>query len=300
MARKCLALRLIALSFLCWVLISGTKRDSLNSFDVCVVGAGLSGAVLAERYASTSNASILVLEKRDHIGGNCFDYVDSETGIRVNKYGAHLFHTKHRCVWDYVQRFSEWVPWEHEVVAHVDGKFVPVPVNIDTVNALFNKSISTEIEMVNWLQTERVSPSSGDLHNSEDVALSRVGPRLYNLLFKPYTQKQWSKDPSKLGPSVLSRIPVRPNFDSRYFSDPFQALPRDGYTTMFQRMLSSPQITLRLSTDFFLVRTITAQFIHVYHQNHAHCLQVRHRLRCGTTFYTGPIDRYFAAAGLPK
>ena len=171
-----------------------------RSADVCIVGSGLSGAVIAERYATELEQTVLVMEKRNHIGGNCYDYIDEDTGIRVSKYGAHLFHTKYKRVWDYVQRFADWIPYEHRVVAHIDGKHVPVPVNIDTVNALFGLDIKNEAEMDKWLEKEQVAFSNPK--NSEETALSRVGQRLYDLLFKPYTIKQWAKTPAELGPEV--------------------------------------------------------------------------------------------------
>lgn len=254
------------------------EKKLRNSYDVCIVGAGLSGAVIAERYASQLKKSVLVMEKRDHIGGNCYDYIDPETGIRVNKYGAHLFHTKYKRVWDYVQQFADWVPYEHKVVAFVDNKHVPVPVNIDTVNTLFGESIESVEEMDDWLRNEQVK-FPGPPKNSEEMALSRVGRRLYELLFKPYTIKQWAKTPAQLGPEVMARIPVRNNHDPRYFGDQYQALPRDGYTAIFERMFDNSLITVRASVDYFNVRDL---------------------LRCGRTYFTGPIDAYFAHLGWEK
>ena len=194
-------------------------------------------------------ATVLVVEKRNHIGGNCFDYIDEETGIRASQYGAHLFHTKYRKVWDYIQNFGEWTPYEHKVRGIVNDKIVPIPVNIDTVNALFNLTITNSDEMDVWLKKEQI-PSRNPA-NSEEVALSRVGRRLYELIFKPYTFKQWAKYPQELGPEVLSRIPVRNNFDNRYFSDPIQMLPVNGYTSLFEKMLANPNITVRTETDYF-------------------------------------------------
>ncbi|XP_045210758.2 UDP-galactopyranose mutase-like [Mercenaria mercenaria] len=250
------------------------KQD--QHFDICIVGAGLSGTVVAERYAATTNKSILVLEKCSHVGGNYYDFIDKETKIRVSKYGAHLFHTKYKHVWEYVQHFSEWVPYEHKVLALVKGKYVPIPVNIDTVNSLFNLNIKSVKEMNSWLKNEQVHYNRSPL-NSEEMALSRVGLKLYELLFKPYTVKQWNKTPAELGPSVLARIPVRNNSDDRYFSDRFQALPKDGYTELVNNMLNSPQITIRLNMDYF---------------------DVRRSIKCGKTYFTGPIDRYYAKKGL--
>ncbi|XP_045174099.2 LOW QUALITY PROTEIN: UDP-galactopyranose mutase-like [Mercenaria mercenaria] len=248
-----------------------------QNFDICVVGAGLSGAVIAEdRYATTTNKSIIVMEKRSHVGGNCYDYIDDETKIRVSKYGAHIFHTKYKHVWEYVQYFSEWVPYEHKVLALVKEKYVPIPVNIDTVNTLFNLHIKSVKEMISWLKNEQVHYNHTPL-NSEEMALFRIGSNLYELLFKPYTIKQWNKTPAELGPSVLARIPVRNNWDTRYFSDQFQGLPKKGYTGFIKNMLKSPQITIRLNMDYF---------------------DVQRSIKCGKTYFTGPVDRYYAKKGL--
>jgi UDP-galactopyranose mutase len=175
-----------------------------DEYDVCVVGAGLSGAVIAERYSSQLQQKVLIVEKRNHIGGNCYDYIDDDTGIRVSKYGAHLFHTIHDKVWQYVQQFSQWTKFEHEVVGIVDGKYVPIPVNINTVNMLFNLSISSVEEMDEWLKSEQIHYDH-EPTNSEEMALSRVGPRLFKSIFEPYTIKQWAKHPRELGPEVTAR-----------------------------------------------------------------------------------------------
>lgn len=253
------------------------KRSLEDYHDLCVVGAGLSGTVIAERYANMRNQTSLIIERRTHIAGNCFDYIDDETGIRVSKYGAHLFHTYYKRVWDYVQKFSDWTKYEHEVLALVNGKHVPVPVNIDTVNALFGLDIKNEAEMDDWLKKEQVQFK--DPQNSEEMALSRVGKRLYELIFHPYTIKQWAKEPKELGPAVTARIPVRNNHDGRYFADPHQALPTNGYTAIFTKMMDNPLITVKTDTDFF---------------------EVRDRLHCGKVYYTGPIDRYFTDLGWKK
>lgn len=237
--------------------------------DIVVIGAGISGAVLAERYASIGKR-VLVLEKRDHIAGNCYDFAD-ENGILCSKYGAHLFHTNFEDVWAYVNRFAEWYSWEHKVIARVDGKLVPIPVNITTVNTLFGENITTESEMKVWLDAHRIpieNPSDG-----RDAVLNKVGPELYEKMFRHYTKKQWDKYPEELDASVLDRIPVRTNFDDRYFSDKHQALPQGGYTKMFDNILKHPNIEVRLNTDYFDV----ADNLPPYEK----------------LFYTGPIDRFF-------
>lgn len=240
-----------------------------EEFDIVVIGAGISGAVLAERYASAGKR-VLVLEKRGHIAGNCYDYID-ENGILVSKYGAHLFHTNHLNVWQYVNRFASWYRWEHKVVAQVDGIKVPVPVNINTVNRLMGLSIKSELEMKEWLEQNTIKNPHPT--NGKDACLARVGVLLYDKLFKHYTKKQWDKYPEELDASVLNRIPVRTNWDDRYFSDTYQALPVGGYTKMFENILSHPNITVKLNTDYFDVKDEIGGY--------------------DKLFYTGPIDRFF-------
>lgn len=237
--------------------------------EIIIVGAGISGAVLAERYANMGK-KVLIIEKRDHIAGNCYDFVN-EHGILVSKYGAHLFHTNYEDVWEYINLFGNWYHWEHEVVARVDGKTVPVPVNINTVNILFNENIQTEEEMKKWLEDHRIpfqKPANG-----EEAVLNRVGEVLYEKMFKHYTKKQWDKFPAELDASVLERIPVRTNYDGRYFSDEFQALPEGGYTKFFEKMLDHPNIEVLLNTDFFEVKDQYQDYEKL--------------------FYTGPVDRFF-------
>jgi len=253
-------------------------RKMTDYHDVCVVGAGLSGAVIAERYASQRNQTCLIVERRNHIGGNVYDYIDEETGIRVSKYGAHLFHTYYDRVWSYVQKFSDWTPFELEVVGHVNDKFVPIPVNIHTVNTLFDLNITNSEEMDKWLESVQEKYPNGP-QNSEEMAKARVGDRLYELIFRPYTIKQWAKEPKELSAEVTARIPVRNNFDGRYFTDTYQALPTNGYTAIFEKMFDNPLISVQLNTDFFSVRS---------------------SLNCGKYYYTGPVDRYFADKGLKK
>ncbi len=237
--------------------------------DILIIGAGISGATLAERYANAGK-KVLIIERRDHIAGNCYDHYD-ENGILVSKYGAHLFHTNDDEVWEYVNRFGDWYPWEHRVVARVDDKTVPIPVNISTVNILFGENLETEEEMKQWLEANRIpfeTPANG-----EEAVLNRVGPVLYDKMFKHYTKKQWDKYPAELHASVLERIPVRPNYDDRYFSDTHQALPKGGYTKVFKNMLNHPNITVLLNTDYFDVKDQYEGYEKL--------------------FYTGPIDRFF-------
>jgi UDP-galactopyranose mutase len=237
---------------------------------VIVVGAGLSGAVLAERLAS-SGRDVLVIEQRPHVGGNCCDFTDQH-GILVPRYGPHFFHTSDEGVWSYLQRFARWRPYEHRVLSAVDGKLVPVPVNITTVNELFGLQITGEEEMRRWLAAQVVPIP--EPRNSEEAAVSRVGWVLYEKMFKHYTRKQWDLWPAELDAEVMNRIPVRTTFDDRYFSDAHQAMPADGYTAMVQRMLDHPAIEVRCGVDFF---------------------EARGKLpKAGTLVFTGRIDQYFA------
>jgi len=250
-----------------------------------VVGAGLSGAVLAERLASQSGQKVLVIDARDHIGGNCYDYIDSETGIRLNKYGAHLFHTNDQGVWNYINQFDEWVRWEHRVLSMVENQFVPIPVNITTVNMLVPEAnLQNSEEMDQWLQENQIHYS--EIKNSQEMAESRVGRDLYQKMFKPYTVKQWDRDPSELDKSVLARIPVRNNFDVRYFADKYQALPKDGYTHFFERLLDHPQIEVRLGVDFFDLMKESD-----WNKNSDGSRKFK------GIIYTGPVDQYFKQMG---
>ncbi len=247
-----------------------------EKYDILIVGAGLSGSVIAERFASCSNLKILVIDKRYHIGGNCYDLID-ENGILINKYGAHLFHTNYEDVWEYVQKFSEWQRWDHRVLGCVEGKMINIPVNINTVNALCGTNIKDEKEMNQWLEAVQIKFDKID--NSEKMAKSRVGEELYKKIFRDYTFKQWNKYPEELDSTVLSRIPIRNNHDDRYFDDRYQALPKNGYTKFIESILAHPNITVRTNTDFF---------------------EFKSSVDFNTLIFTGPIDSYFEKSGLEK
>ena len=251
-------------------------------YDMIIVGAGISGCVFAERGSRELGLKSLIIDKRDHIGGNCYDFINKH-GFRVSQYGVHLFHTKFDRVWEYVNRFGEWMPYEHRVKGKVDVgegyKIVPIPPSQQTVNDLFHANVHSEEEMERWLDARRVA--NDDPKNGEESALTRSGPELYEAIFKHYTKKQWDKWPEELDASVLARIPVRTNTDDRYFSDPHQALPKHGYTRVFENMImSDPNITVRLNVDFFKERGNLP--------------------KGGLTVFTGPIDAYYASQGLPK
>jgi len=237
---------------------------------IVVVGAGLSGAVIAERFASQLGERVLVVEKRGHVGGNCADFTN-DAGLLVPEHGPHFFHTRDEEVWAYLTHFCSWRNYEHRVLSYVDGHYVPVPVNIHTVNILFGLSLSNREEMEGWL-LENVTPIA-EPRNSEEAALRRVGRALYEKMFAGYTRKQWGMEPSALDARVMDRIPVRTNFDDRYFDDPYQAVPVGGYTLLVQRLLTHSNIEVRTRTDYFEVRGSLPD----------------HRL----LFYTGRLDWFF-------
>ena len=237
-------------------------------FDTVVVGAGFAGSVIAERLASALDERVLVIDRRPHIGGNAYDHYDDD-GLLVHRYGPHIFHTNSPDVFAYLSRFTEWRQYEHRVLASVDGRLVPIPINLDTINALYGLSLdSAGMEAFLAARAERVER----ILTSEDVVVGRVGRELYEKFFRNYTRKQWGLDPSELDASVTARVPVRTNRDPRYFSDRFQAMPKHGYTRMFERMLAHPNIKVMLKTDF---RELDGE--------------VEYR----RLVYTGPIDEFF-------
>ena len=199
-------------------------------FDWLIVGAGFAGSVLAERLASGCNDSVLLIDRRSHIAGNAYDRLDA-AGILIHQYGPHIFHTNSDAVFSYLSRFTEWRPYEHRVLAAVDGQLLPIPINRTTLNRLYGLQLSSdsEVEQFLFLRAESVT----DIRTSEDVVISRVGRELYEKFFRNYTTKQWGLDPALLDKSVTARVPTRTSCDDRYFSDKYQAMPVAGYTKMF-------------------------------------------------------------------
>lgn len=236
-------------------------------YDWLVVGAGFAGSVLAERIASQRNESVLVIDRRDHFGGNAFDYFNSD-GILIHKYGPHIFHTNSKAIVEYLSKFTKWRPYEHRVLAQVDGQLVHIPINLDTVNQLYGLELTEETLPAFF--AERAEPVAHP-KNSEEVIVGQVGRELYEKFFQGYTRKQWGLDPSELDASVTSRIPVRTNRDDRYFGDTFQKMPIKGYSPMFFKMLNHPNIEVRLNTDFTEIAAGSYRRM----------------------IFTGPIDEYF-------
>ncbi|TCK85300.1 UDP-galactopyranose mutase [Albibacterium bauzanense] len=237
-------------------------------YDYMIVGAGFAGSVLAERLARVENKKVLIIDKRNHIAGNAYDYYD-EAGILVHKYGPHIFHTNSKDVFDYLSKFTKWRNYQHRVLASVDGQLLPIPINLNTINTMYGLNLSSD-ELTEFFK-ER-SEKKKEILTSEDVVINSVGRELYEKFFKGYTKKQWNLDPSELSASVIARIPTRTNKDDRYFTDTFQAMPLYGYTKMFEKMLDHPNIHIMLNTDYKDILGVIAY---------------------KKLIYTGPIDEYF-------
>jgi UDP-galactopyranose mutase len=234
------------------------------------VGAGYAGAVSAERLAA-AGFSVIVIDRREHIGGNAYDVVDA-SGVLIHPYGPHIFHTNSQKIVDYLSRFTAWRPYEHRVLAEVDGELLPIPINRTTINRLYGLNLD-EAGVEEYLANVREVREP--LRTSEDVVIARVGRDLCDKFFRGYTRKQWNRDLSELDASVAARIPVRSNDDDRYFTDSFQKMPLDGYTAMFRNMLDHPNIRVELRVDFE---------------------EARSRVQWDRLVYTGPIDTYFREA----
>jgi len=250
-------------------ILSLIGRDIMQDH-VLVVGAGLAGATAA-RILAESNLRVIVVERRKHVGGNCYDYTD-ENGITVHLYGPHIFHTNSREVWNFVNRFCEFRYYQHRVLSFVEGRFVPFPINRDTICEVFGVNIGVE-EVEDFLKDEvRRSNFNDPPKNFRDVVVSQVGERLYELFFKNYTIKQWNRDPEELSPDVAKRIPVRYGRDDRYFSDRYQGIPARGYTHLVERILDHPKISIVTNMDYF---------------------ELRDHVKPKLTVYTGELDRFF-------
>ena len=243
--------------------------EPAQHYDVMIVGAGFAGAVMAERLAAGSNKKVLVVDRRPHVAGNAYDVLN-EDGILIHQYGPHIFHTNSQDIVDYLSRFTEWRPYEHRVLASVDGMLVPIPINRTTINALYGLNLTSDEEAAEFLAS-RAEPVEV-VKTSADVVISAVGQELYEKFFRGYTRKQWGMDPSELDKAVTARVPTRTNTDDRYFTDSFQAMPADGFTAMFERMLDHPNIDLLLGVDYAEARA-------AYPHDHL--------------VFTGPIDEYF-------
>ncbi len=237
-------------------------------FDYLIVGAGFAGSVLAERLASQLNKKVLLCDKRPHIGGNAYDHYD-DAGILIHKYGPHIFHTASARIFQFLSQFTRWRPYEHRVLASVDGTLVPFPINLSTLEKLHGRPFDAEQAEAFFKANAEPIPHP---RTSEEVVVSKIGRELYEKFFKNYTRKQWGMDPSELDASVAARVPARTNHDDRYFTDEFQAMPLNGYTRLFENMLAHPNIRIVLNTDY---------------------KEILNEVRFREMIYSGPIDAFF-------
>lgn len=249
--------------------LNDSAPDRSADFDYLIVGCGFAGSVIAERLAAGLNKRVLVVDRRPHIGGNAYDFHD-EAGILIHRYGPHIFHTNSQRIVDYLSRFTEWRPYEHRVLAQVDGLRLPIPINRTTLNKLYALNLASDADAAEFL-AGKAEPVD-DIRTSEDVVVSQIGRELYQKFFRGYTRKQWGLDPSQLDKTVTSRVPTRTNTDDRYFTDTFQQMPKHGYTKMFERMLAHPNINIMLNTDY---------------------REVRGDISYDQLIYCGPVDEFF-------
>ncbi len=248
---------------------AGQRKSRIDGkkFDFLIVGAGFAGSVLAERLAADAGKRVLLIDRRRHIGGNAYDRTDA-AGVLIHPYGPHIFHTNSPAIIDYLSRFTAWRPYEHRVLAHLQGRLLPMPINRTTINGFFGIDLAPhEVEAFLRTKAER----RGVIRTSADFVLSKVGREMYEALFEGYTRKQWGMDPSELDKSVASRVPARTNDDDRYFTDQFQQMPLHGYTRMFEAMLDHPNITLATGTEYAAVDPASYDRL----------------------IFTGPIDEFF-------
>lgn len=233
-----------------------------------VVGAGLAGLTVAERIASEMNEKVLVVEKRGHIGGNVYDSYN-EDGILIHNYGPHIFHTNDKTVYDYLSKFTKWNDFWHRVLTYVDGNLIPMPITVETINKLYNMNLSCD-EVEEFIKKKAVPMD--EIKTSRDVALSKVGEEIYQKFFENYTKKQWGIDPAEIDTSVISRIPIRYNRDTRYFADKYQGMPKHGYTKMCENMIANKNIQVMLNADF---------------------MEVKDQITYDTLIFTGQTDEYY-------
>jgi UDP-galactopyranose mutase len=237
-------------------------------YDVLIVGAGFSGLTLAERFAA-GGKKVCLVEKRESIGGNCYDYTD-ENGILVQKYGPHIFHTKSEKVFQYISKFTKLTSYRHKVIAYYKEKYYPVPINRDTVNRFYNLNLKTDDEVKEFLETKKVQAYK--ISNSRDVVVSKFGVELYDAFVKNYTKKQWDAYPEEMDKSVLERLPIRYDTNPYYFDDPYQGMPENGFTEMLKKMMNNKNITLMTGTDFF---------------------KIKGKIEYNILIFTGRIDQFF-------
>ncbi|MCD4676213.1 MAG: UDP-galactopyranose mutase [Desulfobacula sp.] len=240
----------------------------MKTVDVLIVGAGITGITAASILAREKNKTVIIVEKRDHIGGNCYDRFN-EDGILIHLYGPHIFHTQHKEVWDYLSQFTNWLDYIHHVKAFVDNKYISFPININTFEQLFEKPFMKN-DVLAYLEQEKINLP--EIKNAEDMVISRMGKMIYEKFFKNYTKKQWGMDAKDLAPKITARIPIRLDRDDRFFTDPYQGIPEKGYTAMFRAMLDHANIHVITGKDY---------------------IDIKKSVLFDKMIYTGPIDEFF-------
>lgn len=254
---------------------SGSAPQPTDRYDLIVVGSGFFGLTIAERAASQLNKRVLVIDRRSHLGGNAYSEAEPQTGIEIHRYGAHLFHTSNKRVWDYVRQFTEFTGYQHRVFALYNGQAYQFPMGLGLVAQFFGRYYSPD-EARALIAEQASEIDTADAQNLEEKAISLIGRPLYEAFVKGYTAKQWQTDPKELPASTINRLPVRYTFDNRYFDDTYEGLPVDGYTAWLTNMASDSRIDVRLDTDWFDVRD-----------------ELRAASPDAPVVYTGPLDRYF-------
>ncbi len=244
--------------------------SEFSGFDYLIVGAGFYGAVLAERLANDARARVLVIDRKNHIGGNSFSRIDPATGIEVHCYGSHIFHTADEEVWRYLNRFGAFSNYRHKVLIERCGKIYFMPINLKTINEFYNARLRPG-EVAGFIAGE--AGNMAEPRNLEEKAIALIGRPLYEAFIKTYTAKQWECDPTELPAAIITRLPIRSNYNTDYFNDCFQGIPLDGYGTLFSRMLNHPNIKIMLNTDFNRIRTLIPRDCRI--------------------IYTGALDRFF-------
>ena len=261
-----------------WALAAVAKNRKVNmDADLVIVGAGLFGLTVAQQAVEKHGAKVEIIDVRDHIGGNAYSYMDKETGAEIHKYGAHLFHTSNPRVWEYVNRFTEFTDYVHRVYTTHNGEVFPLPINLGTINQFFHAHY-TPAEAKALIAEQAGELAGTDPANLNDKGISLIGRPLYEAFIKNYTAKQWQTDPSELPAGIIKRLPVRFNYDNRYFRDTWEGLPKDGYTAWMERMIDDPRIHVTLNTDFF---------------DESQPLNKKALVGKVPVVYTGPVDRYF-------
>lgn len=236
--------------------------------DNIIVGAGISGVILARRLAEEKDEKVLIVDKRNHIGGFCYDFFDSY-GVLIHKYGPHIFRTNNKKVWQYMSRFTEWLDYQHKVLAYAQGHLFPIPINLDTVNSLLGTNYTSET-VLDYFEKSRLKLDN--IKSVRDVIVSQIGEYFYNVFFENYTKKQWGENASNLPKEIVSRIPIRTNRDNRYFTVRYQGIPKLGYTKMIENILACKNIKILLNTDY---------------------KEIKDKVSYKNLYYSGSIDEFY-------